>query len=195
MALQTRRILSVPGCWIVQISADQRGAVMGDEVAIGVHGVFPLPMGMGWMVTWPPGIPVSYPRAAYAYNSGNCPTPCSFTPPTAPSVSPVKSHPRLLQERIAPPPLPGSNQRVAPTKRRGNWSLTASPRPRVHTSIENRPVHNVGSDGLSPHLNVVADRKQSHLFVYVILRWVWPLTRTVPLDSPGSVNPCHPARG
>ena len=46
MALQTRRILSVPGCWITQISAEQWGAAMGDEVAIGVHGVFPLPMGM-----------------------------------------------------------------------------------------------------------------------------------------------------
>ena len=40
-------ILSVPGdCWSAQISAEQWGAVMGDEVATGVHGVFPLPMGM-----------------------------------------------------------------------------------------------------------------------------------------------------
>ncbi|EJK72323.1 hypothetical protein THAOC_06157 [Thalassiosira oceanica] len=120
------------------------------------------------------------------------------------SVSPVKSHPWLLQERIAPTPSPGSNQqvaptpspgsnqRVAPTKRGG----TGASRPlRVHTSIEDRPVHNIGSDGLSPHLNVVANRKQSNLFVCIILRWVRPLTHTVPLDSPGSVNPCHPARG
>ena len=36
----------VPGCWIAQISTEQWGAAMGDEVATGVHGVFPLPMGM-----------------------------------------------------------------------------------------------------------------------------------------------------
>ena len=30
----------------VQISAEQWGAVMEDEVATGVHGVFPLPMGI-----------------------------------------------------------------------------------------------------------------------------------------------------
>ena len=36
----------VPGCWIAQISAEQWGALTGDEVAIGVHGVFPLPMGI-----------------------------------------------------------------------------------------------------------------------------------------------------
>ncbi|EJK74491.1 hypothetical protein THAOC_03825, partial [Thalassiosira oceanica] len=46
---------------ISQISDRQQGASMGDEVAICVHGVFPLPMGIGWMATWPPGIPVSYP--------------------------------------------------------------------------------------------------------------------------------------
>ncbi|EJK62587.1 hypothetical protein THAOC_16793, partial [Thalassiosira oceanica] len=40
------RILSVPGCWIAQISADQWGAAMEDEVAIHVHGVSPLPMGI-----------------------------------------------------------------------------------------------------------------------------------------------------
>ncbi|EJK47974.1 hypothetical protein THAOC_33268, partial [Thalassiosira oceanica] len=70
------------------------------------------------------------------------------------SVSPVKSHPWLLQERIAPPPSPGSNQRVAPTKKGGNWSLGLRPL-LAHTSIENRPVHNIGGDGLSSHLNVV----------------------------------------
>ena len=39
-------ILSVPGCWSDQISAEQWGVVMEDEVAAGVHGVSPLPMGM-----------------------------------------------------------------------------------------------------------------------------------------------------
>ena len=31
---------------IAQISAKQRGAATGDEVAVRVHGAFPLPMGM-----------------------------------------------------------------------------------------------------------------------------------------------------
>ncbi|EJK76818.1 hypothetical protein THAOC_01398, partial [Thalassiosira oceanica] len=47
MATQTRWILSEPGCWSAQISAEQWGAaVKEDEVAICVHGVCPLPMGM-----------------------------------------------------------------------------------------------------------------------------------------------------
>ena len=41
-----RWILSVPGCWSAQISAEQWGAVMEVAVATGVHGVFSLPMGM-----------------------------------------------------------------------------------------------------------------------------------------------------
>ncbi|EJK63257.1 hypothetical protein THAOC_16100 [Thalassiosira oceanica] len=45
-----------------KISGEHWGTAMVVEVAICVHGVSPLPMGMdGWMVTWPPGIPVSYP--------------------------------------------------------------------------------------------------------------------------------------
>ena len=32
--------------WIVQISEEQLGAAATDEVAVHVHGVFPLPMGM-----------------------------------------------------------------------------------------------------------------------------------------------------
>ncbi|EJK53715.1 hypothetical protein THAOC_26785, partial [Thalassiosira oceanica] len=39
-------ILSEPGCWIAQISAEQWGTAMEDEVAIHVHGFFPLPMGI-----------------------------------------------------------------------------------------------------------------------------------------------------
>ncbi|EJK72357.1 hypothetical protein THAOC_06117, partial [Thalassiosira oceanica] len=39
-------ILSVPGFWSAQISAEQWGAVLEDEVATGVHGVVPLPMGI-----------------------------------------------------------------------------------------------------------------------------------------------------
>ena len=35
-----------PGCWIGQISAEQWGAAPEDEVAVGVHGVCPLPMGI-----------------------------------------------------------------------------------------------------------------------------------------------------
>ncbi|EJK52543.1 hypothetical protein THAOC_28166 [Thalassiosira oceanica] len=74
------------------------------------------------------------------------------------SVSPVKSHLRLLQERIVPPPSPGSNQQVA--------VATGASQPLLaHTWMENRPVHNIGSDSLSPHLNIVANRKQSNLFV------------------------------
>ena len=38
--------LSVPGCWSAQISHEQRGTAMEVEVAIGVHGVFPLPLGI-----------------------------------------------------------------------------------------------------------------------------------------------------
>ncbi|EJK72611.1 hypothetical protein THAOC_05840, partial [Thalassiosira oceanica] len=36
----------MPGCWIARISAEQLGAAMGDEVAIRVHGVCPLPVGI-----------------------------------------------------------------------------------------------------------------------------------------------------
>ena len=39
-------ILSEPGCWIAQISTEQWGTAMEDEVAIHVDGVFPLPMGI-----------------------------------------------------------------------------------------------------------------------------------------------------
>ena len=39
-------IWSEPGCWIAQISAKRWGAAAEDEVALRVHGVFPLPMGM-----------------------------------------------------------------------------------------------------------------------------------------------------
>ena len=46
MALETRWILSVQGSWIAQNSAEQWGAVMVDEVAIRVHGVIPLSMGI-----------------------------------------------------------------------------------------------------------------------------------------------------
>ena len=47
MAPETSQILSVPGFWwSAQISAEQWVALKGDEVATGVHGVFPLPMGM-----------------------------------------------------------------------------------------------------------------------------------------------------
>ena len=41
-----RRGQSRPGCQIAQISAERWGAATGDEVAVRVHGVFPLPMGM-----------------------------------------------------------------------------------------------------------------------------------------------------
>ena len=46
MAPELCRIWSEPGRLIAEISEERWGAVMGDEVAIGVHGVFPLPMGM-----------------------------------------------------------------------------------------------------------------------------------------------------
>ena len=39
-------IWSEPGCLIAQISAKRWGAAAEDEVALRVHGVFPLPMGM-----------------------------------------------------------------------------------------------------------------------------------------------------
>ncbi|EJK51864.1 hypothetical protein THAOC_28923, partial [Thalassiosira oceanica] len=45
-AQETYWILSVPGCWIAQNGAEQWGAAMEDEVAIRVHGVIPLPMGI-----------------------------------------------------------------------------------------------------------------------------------------------------
>ena len=44
---QAHWIWSEPGCWIVQISNERRGAAATDEVDVRVlHGVFPLPMGM-----------------------------------------------------------------------------------------------------------------------------------------------------
>ena len=46
MAAQKRWIWSEPGCWIAKVTAERRGAAMGDEVAVHVDGVFPLPMGM-----------------------------------------------------------------------------------------------------------------------------------------------------
>ena len=46
MASETRLIWSEPGCQIDQISYKRWGAAVGDEVAVGVHGVFPLPLGM-----------------------------------------------------------------------------------------------------------------------------------------------------
>ena len=47
MASETRWIWSEPGCCqIAQISDERWGAAAGDEVAVRVHGVFPLPMGM-----------------------------------------------------------------------------------------------------------------------------------------------------
>ena len=46
MALETCWILSEPGGQIAQISARRWGAAREDEVAIRVHGVFPLSMGM-----------------------------------------------------------------------------------------------------------------------------------------------------
>ena len=36
-----------PGCSIVQISGEQLSSATADEDAIGVHGAFPLSMGMG----------------------------------------------------------------------------------------------------------------------------------------------------
>ena len=41
-----RWIWSEPGCQIAQISAKRLGTAMGDEVAVRVHGVFPLPKGI-----------------------------------------------------------------------------------------------------------------------------------------------------
>ena len=38
--------VSQPGCKIARISDKRRGAAPGDEVAIHVHGVLPLPMGI-----------------------------------------------------------------------------------------------------------------------------------------------------
>ncbi|EJK62536.1 hypothetical protein THAOC_16846 [Thalassiosira oceanica] len=138
------------------------------------------PMGIGWMDD-----------GNLASGHPNCPTPCSFTPPTAPSPPREKSSAATPGEDCSPPHQVQINGLLPPKE-----VVTGASRPlHVHTSIENRPVHNLGSNGLSPHLDVVANKKQSHLFVYAILRWVRPLTRTVPLDSPGSVNPCHPARG
>ena len=46
MAPITRLIWSAPGCKIAQISAKRWGAARGDEVAVGVQGVSPLPMGI-----------------------------------------------------------------------------------------------------------------------------------------------------
>ena len=46
MAQETCPILSEPGCWIAQISAEQWGVAMDDEELTGVRGGFPLPMGM-----------------------------------------------------------------------------------------------------------------------------------------------------
>ena len=46
MASQKRWIWSEPGCWIVQISNERRGAAAEDEVDVRVHGVFLLPLGM-----------------------------------------------------------------------------------------------------------------------------------------------------
>ena len=37
-----------PAAQSALISAKQWGAATGDEVAIGVHAVYPLPMGIGW---------------------------------------------------------------------------------------------------------------------------------------------------
>ncbi|EJK53938.1 hypothetical protein THAOC_26528 [Thalassiosira oceanica] len=66
----------------------------------------------------------------------------------------------------------------------GNWSLAASPRPhnidQKLAGSQYRQQRSVSSPQCS-----VANRKQSNLFVCVILRWVPPLTRTVPLNSPG----------
>ena len=36
----------IAGCEIAQILAERWGAVTADEVAVGVHGVLPLPMGI-----------------------------------------------------------------------------------------------------------------------------------------------------
>ena len=36
----------MPGCWSAQISDEQWGTAIEVEVAIGVHGVSPLPMGI-----------------------------------------------------------------------------------------------------------------------------------------------------
>ena len=46
MASITRWIWSLPGCQIAQISSEQWGAAIGDEVAARVEGGFPLPMGI-----------------------------------------------------------------------------------------------------------------------------------------------------
>ena len=51
MASEMRWILSEPGCrlldhWVTQISDERWSAAGGDEVALCVHGVFPLPMGL-----------------------------------------------------------------------------------------------------------------------------------------------------
>ena len=46
MAPKRGWIWSEPGCSIVQISAEQWGAETADEDAIGVHGDFPLSIGM-----------------------------------------------------------------------------------------------------------------------------------------------------
>ena len=46
MAPITRLIWSAPGCEIAQISDERWGAAAEDEVATGVHGAIPLPMGI-----------------------------------------------------------------------------------------------------------------------------------------------------
>ncbi|EJK53311.1 hypothetical protein THAOC_27277 [Thalassiosira oceanica] len=46
-APSTHQIWGQSGCWNAQISAEQWGAAMEVEVAIRVHGVSPLPMGIG----------------------------------------------------------------------------------------------------------------------------------------------------
>ncbi|EJK51117.1 hypothetical protein THAOC_29745, partial [Thalassiosira oceanica] len=93
----------------------RRGGAVNDTPRLGSPG--------GWMVTWPPGIPSN---ALFIHSSDR-------------SVSPVKSHPWLLQERIAPPPSPGSNQRVAPTKRGGNCSPGGGRRTASHPGRGRRP--------------------------------------------------------
>ena len=46
MASEMRLIWSESGCQIAQISDKRWGAVTADEVAVGVHGVCALPLGM-----------------------------------------------------------------------------------------------------------------------------------------------------
>ncbi|EJK54314.1 hypothetical protein THAOC_26070 [Thalassiosira oceanica] len=75
-----------------------------------------------------------------------------------------KSSAATSGEDCSPPPRQVQINGLLPPKE----VVTGASRPLlIHTSIENRPVHNIGSDGLSPHLNAEANRKQSNLFVYV----------------------------